>query len=267
MIERHAYHPTTLDHAATLGDDWICQPKIDGVWAVATHAGDGVAIITGRRGREIGRVDVGAVLPFVLVGEWIGERQRFYAFDLLRAGPLCYKAQGFEVRARRAKRLCRMRGGCLKGHDQIVWVPTSPGRDAVRLFNLTEARPLFYDGIVMKRRAAAYNTLLGFHLKVKHSVTVDYVVTGILYTQGGTRDGEANGVQGALYLNGILCDTCKIPNLPHKWRRKMQDNPDAFIGRVVEARGQRVFKSGALRHPAFVRWRKDKPAKECVKPA
>lgn len=267
MNDRHAYHPATLDEARELGDGWMCQPKIDGVWATATHTGDGVAVITGRRGGELARIEVGSVLAFRLVGEWLDDRQKFYAFDLLRAGPLCYRAQGFEVRARRAKRLCRMRGGCLKGNDQIVWVPTSPGRDAVRLFKMTEADPLFYDGIVMKRRQGAYNNLMGWHLKVKHSVTVDYVVTEILYTQGGTRDGEANGVQGALYLDGILCDVCKIPNLPYKWRRKMNANPDAFIGRVVEARGQRAFASGALRHPAFVRWRPDKDPRSCVRNA
>ena len=267
MIDRHEYHPTTLDDAATLGDSWICQPKIDGVWAVATHTGDGVAVVTGRRGRELVRLDVGNVPPFVLVGEWVKDRARFYVFDLIEADRLSFVACAFEVRARRARRMCRMRDGCLKGHNQIVWVPTSRGSDAVRLFKMTEQRRDFYDGIVMKRKGAIYNEIGGHHFKVKHVVTMDYVVSEIIYTKGGTRDGEANGVQGALYLNGILCDTCKIPNLPYKWRRKMQANPSAFIGRVVEARGQRVFASGALRHPAFVRWRKDKPAKECIKPS
>lgn len=262
MIDRHEYHPIGLEEAATLGKGWVCQLKIDGVWALATHNGRGVVVITGRRGRELAQIRIPARAPaFVLVGEWMADHDRFYVFDLISERGTLRTGESFETRARHARFIC-----AAYRVSAIGWVKYESHDKTRRSFEASKGIRIS-DGIVMKRLGAAYNEIGCQHYKVKHSVTMDYVVTRIIYTKGGTRDGEANGVQGALYLDGTLYDVCKIPNLPYKWRRKMQADPSAFVGRVVEARGQKVFPSGALRHPAFNRWRDDKPATDCIKPA
>lgn len=43
----------------------------------------------------------------------------------------------------------------------------------------------------------------------------------------------------------------------------MSENPNAFIGRVLEMKHYGVLKDG-LRHPTFVRWREDKEATDCT---
>jgi len=49
-------------------------------------------------------------------------------------------------------------------------------------------------------------------------------------------------------------------------RIDMFNNPNKYIGRVVEIRGKKMFKSGLLRHPAFNKFREDKQSKMCKFP-
>ena len=46
-------------------------------------------------------------------------------------------------------------------------------------------------------------------------------------------------------------------------RVEMWAAPDAFIGQVMEVRGQEI-NDGAIRHPAFIRIRDDKRPEECA---
>lgn len=47
-------------------------------------------------------------------------------------------------------------------------------------------------------------------------------------------------------------------------REYITANADVLEGKVLEVTGQEQFKSGAIRHPRFLRWREDKAPEECL---
>ena len=258
---RHTYHYSAVHEAQIRAErgTWIAQPKVDGVWAVAFYGrGEDAITVRGRRGTVIASLPVEprADLSFTITAEF--KDDTLYAFDCLQFNGVDWRVMPFRDRLQAMFRAC-----VTLGSDHMCALPVSC--EPSDLFEWTKRDPEMYDGIVMKSMDAIYDDESRPHYKCKHSVTMDYVITGITYTSPAkTYAGWANGFQGALYINGELVDVCKIPNLPHKMRNAATKRPDQFIGRVVEARGQRVFPSGALRHPAYVRMRDDKPARSCM---
>jgi len=67
-----------------------------------------------------------------------------------------------------------------------------------------------------------------------------------------------------LYVNGVLTNVTKTSGFDFEWRRKFSQEPDKYIGRVVELGGNEIFKTGAIRHSSFLRFRDDRSPEECI---
>lgn len=115
-----------------------------------------------------------------------------------------------------------------------------------------------WEGLVFKNR----NGDIG---RMKKRVTMDYVCMAIPESTSGSYKGwGARAIVGGLFVGGELVEKVSISGLTDEQRLDFLDREDELIGEVFEASGKTRFKSGALRHPSFERWRPDKPAAECT---
>ena len=103
--------------------------------------------------------------------------------------------------------------------------------------------------------------------RMKATATCDYVCMGFESSDSDRFAGwGVRNVVGGLYVNGLLRRITTVSGLTDEQRRDFHDNPSKYEGRVFEAEGKRLFSTGKLRHPNFLRWRDDKPAAECTPP-
>ncbi len=97
--------------------------------------------------------------------------------------------------------------------------------------------------------------------KLKPVKTIDLIVTG--YKPG--KFGKYYKQVGALLVSTIEGEElARVSGMDDETRLEITNNQNAYLGRVVEVRYQYIGDKGRLRHPAFVRWRDDKPASECT---
>jgi hypothetical protein len=114
------------------------------------------------------------------------------------------------------------------------------------------------EGIVLKAVESHYGThradgKADFWVRCKRWFTMDYVLFGIGKTPSGAITGE-----WGLFKKGKLARTMQA-SCPVEFL-----SPDNIGKLVVEFKGWKLFKSGALRHASFARVRTDKPASACV---
>jgi ATP-dependent DNA ligase len=109
--------------------------------------------------------------------------------------------------------------------------------------------------------------------RMKKLVTMDYVCMGVAESDSETFKGQARALLGGLYIADpadpsllVLKQIVSISGLTAAQREAFWARRDELEGLVFEASGKVVFKSGALRHPSFERWRDDKLAADCVWP-
>ena len=76
--------------------------------------------------------------------------------------------------------------------------------------------------------------------------------------------GWKNAMTLGLYKNGELVEIGRVASgLTDIIREDMANNPDNYIGQVVEVECMSTTKDGALRHPVFIRMRDDKAPEDC----
>ena len=76
--------------------------------------------------------------------------------------------------------------------------------------------------------------------------------------------GWKNAMTLGLYKNGELVEIGRVASgLTDVIREDMANNPDNYIGQVVEVECMSTTKDGALRHPVFIRMRDDKTPEDC----
>lgn len=183
------------------------------------------------------------------------EKVTYVAFDLIAYNDL--DARSLEYRQRRSLLVDAVRGlRYVRASEQV-----EPTRES---YNRAIAEG--YEGLVLKslhsryasgRRGAGWT-------KVKPTETLDGVVMG--FTEG--RDSFA-GMIGAMrvgqYVDGELTEVLTAgTGMDFPTRRHMTENPDQYVGRVVEIAYAERMPTGGYRHPVFKRMRDDRVATEAV---
>ena len=286
---RHDYTSITYTEAKTLGNLWRVSRKVDGVWCKCTITPDGKVSITNRRGKVLHAFEHEgfAGLEAVLVAEWIAMSDTYdgalFPFDVLSFMGTDVSRKPHQERTRLLTdmvdgrdcahtRPCRL-AACdmLNKFAAALWDQNSIWYEMVVQYDITSLDHVVdyisrhhdqYDGVVLVHKHSRYNDRP--HLKLKNAVSVDYVLTAINLSESKYHEGTAATITGALLIGGKLVDVCKVGNLPHKLRSALTLNPADYIGKVFEATGNKAFKSGALRHPVFLRWREDKLPSGCT---
>jgi len=113
-----------------------------------------------------------------------------------------------------------------------------------------------YEGVVLKD-----GNLLNWR-KLKPVQTIDLVVTGF-------EDGKGKylGLTGALKCSVFTpegyIEIASVSGMSDDERIEVSLDERSFLGKIVECRYQYLGAQGRLRHPAFIRWRDDKPVRDC----
>jgi ATP-dependent DNA ligase len=134
------------------------------------------------------------------------------------------------------------------------------------------------EGIMLKDRKAKYGSgwyklkkqttydvfVMGFEEPEKYSIKSDGTKSLTKYYEndwiGAIIMGQMVKKDGVMYRKVI--GTCS--GFPDNIRKSISLKKESHLLRVFEVRAQERLPSGALRHPRFVRWRDDKPRKECI---
>ena len=121
-----------------------------------------------------------------------------------------------------------------------------------------------FEGLVFKNSQAPWGTRFA---RMKRQVEMDYVCLGFEESESG----KHAGVGVASIIGGLTfagedepAPACRVCGITDEMRREFYRNPNAYVGRVFTAKGNRATKNGALRHPNFVRWRDDKYTDDCT---
>ena len=119
-----------------------------------------------------------------------------------------------------------------------------------------------FEGLVFKNSQALWGSAFG---RMKRDAQMDYVCMGFESSDSDRHAGwGVASILGGLHdADGVLRQACKVSGLTDDQRRAFYDYPTGYVGRVFTAEGKAVTKTGALRHPNFVRWRDDKAPIEC----
>lgn len=122
-----------------------------------------------------------------------------------------------------------------------------------------------FEGMVIKDREARYASGQrgkGW-IKIKPSDNLDVVVTGFKAGQNGFT-GMVGAVEfGAYDEQGNLVNTGRCSGMDMKVRQDMTDNPEKYIGTVIEIQHMGKMPTGGYRHPQFKKHRTDKPTTDC----
>ena len=241
----------------------LVELKYDGCFAVAQIA-DGTCTFTSRTGRVIETREVSAELrQMTLVGELLrgtawacetGRKGQFVAFDVQNDGwNLMGKPLSIRRRALEYIFATRPLPEAFKLIEQL------PFQEWRRLW-AEQVDPGDFEGLVFKSSAGTYGAA---HARMKRTVTAEYVCMGANPGSGRYAD-VASSIRGGLFVDGKLKQIISVGGLTDELRQAVWNEPARFVGQVFEASGKALFASGAIRHPAFLRWRPDKSAEQCA---
>jgi hypothetical protein len=124
------------------------------------------------------------------------------------------------------------------------------------------------EGLVLKAKNGVYRigTRSLDWIKVKKTLFVDMIVVGVEMSEAKSYKYRqfAKAIYVGAYVNGKIKKLSRVGSMPNEWRENFGQNFDQYKGQVVEIHAFEQFKSGALRHPSFVRLRPDKKSTECI---
>lgn len=125
------------------------------------------------------------------------------------------------------------------------------------------------EGIVLKDYDGEY--VLGGEStsmrKVKKFLTKDYVCLGFTVSSAPTfveQGMTVSSMECGLYVDGKLKHVTTTSGFDFMWRKMFTENPSQYMGKVVELGGFEVFKTGAMRHSSFLRFREDRVPADCI---
>jgi bifunctional non-homologous end joining protein LigD len=121
------------------------------------------------------------------------------------------------------------------------------------------------EGIMLKRLDATYiedGRPSNNWYKAKKSKCFDCVILG--FTKGQGRYAMRIGaIIFGQYRDGKLIQLGQASGMSDSIRGLMSKYPEQYLGRVAEIKGMERLRSGAVRHPQFVRIRTDKRPSDC----
>lgn len=199
------------------------------------------------------------------VADYMADRVTLVVFDLLAYDG--HDARALPFKQRRAFLERAMSAWEDTDFDRAMLVPQMEASAA----SYEAAVAQGFEGIIAKRLDAPYSSgRSAAWLKFKPTRTLDAVVTG--FTEG--ESGFA-GMVGALVFSFFDPETGtfereaagKASGFDLPTRVDMTENPERYLGRVVEIRYQNVTEDGRFRFLRFDRWRDDKLAEEATREA
>jgi len=107
-----------------------------------------------------------------------------------------------------------------------------------------------------------------YWIKCKREMTVDMIVMG--WQETGAVTFKKKGLRAAKYIlcgvlkDGKLVSMVKVGSMPHQLKIDIAADFKKYKWKVAEIKCNKVFKSGSLRHPSFVRFRTDKKTDDCT---
>jgi len=97
--------------------------------------------------------------------------------------------------------------------------------------------------------------------KLKETKTVDAIVVGCVPGKGKYA-GMVGSLVCSVFQGDQLVEIANVSGMTDEQRHEMIYN--CPCDKVIEIKYQRVESRGRLRHPSFIRFRPDKPARECT---
>lgn len=273
---------------------YVGEPKLDG-WRIAVHiADDGVHIYTRTGNCKDGSLpnisaELGEHMP---AGTWLdgeavamtvkdgkvthdwgsvqsvlgsgtakaaaqSEKITFMVFDLISHGGIDARSLPYAKRRDLLERVFAK-----ASLNRIQLVPQVEVSDASVDALLAQG----FEGMVIKDTLARYGSGqrgAGW-TKIKPSDCLDVVVTGFKPGENGF-SGMVGAVEFGLHdANGNLIEVGRCSGMDMQTRKHMTDNPDAWLGIVIEIAHLGQMPTGGYRSPQFKKRREDKPANECV---
>jgi len=226
-------------------DGWIAEPKWDG-WFVALAVKDRKGVMYSRAKKYREGIDCSGLDDGIYVGELIENTEWSFKFQ---NGKYHGKLVLFDIISRDGsylERLQRLREK--KRPDWILVVDVLP-EISKEVFEKVVSEG--FEGLVL------VDLNSGKRIKVKKVIEDDFVIMGFIESNSATAKAVGGMVQAIEYGDGKkVIGQCG--SMPHWLKIDMYKNPQKYLGRVVTIRGKERFKSGALRHPAFVCFRDDK---------
>jgi len=245
----------------------VCQPKFDGWWTMVTIK-NGYATVITSGGEEKFWFDIN--LPdCVFLCEWIHgtnwaqthkDKEKFVVFD-------CIEVRGIDYRifpyCNRMDYVYSLEGDFPEEFSKkFIRIQSTVSTDWKKLWEICVVNSGF-EGIVFKNSDANFNLSYG-QARLKKIATMNYIVSG--FKEGAGRlEGTLGALEGSLVIDKKLVKVCTVGGgFSDDLRDEIWLNKEHYIGNVFEARGKILFTSGALRHPAFTKWREDVTPEECT---
>lgn len=243
----------------------ILQPKYDGWWTIVIVLDNKAEIITS--GGELRSTINIKADNAVLLCEWMygtnwsqnpAYKGKLFVFDIV-------ELNGYNLRS------LPYFGRYQKINDWIRSIEHSDARFIrVESYDTDHWKDLWeslvvnqgYEGIVLKK-ADSYFSVNMHQARMKRIFTKDYVVMG--FKEGTNRlEGTLGALEVGLFRDNTLERICSVGGgFTDSLRDIIWNNKVNYLYKVVEVSGKALFESGALRHPAFKRFRTDKLPSEC----
>lgn len=248
-ISKIIENPEDLNKYEKMGG-YVIENKFDGIWMALYTRENGVVYKSlSRRGlkKETPLNGDKLVPSSVIIGEYV--KGIFYVFDILQyKGKIIYKQPFFERR--------KILEELPIYNDVIKLVPQYKKNFLATYKKLVDEG---YEGVVLKKLDTPYTPnerAVDWH-KIKKHITMDYIITGYLFSNSASYKGLVSSLKIGLYRNGRVETVGKVPLASEELKHKFSNNPYKYLNKIVEVGGQEVFKTGAMRFPVFIKLRPD----------
>lgn len=221
---------------------WVSQYKWDG-WFVALVVINGKGTLYSRKNKYRENLDCKGLPDNIYMAELIENTEWSYKFQ---GGKYHGKLILFDVMFRRKDYLDEMYD--MKKFDLPDWIQVAEYTIQSPVEAFEQAVKWGFEGIIL------VNIKTGERIKVKKIIEGDYVIMDFLKSDSATAIKKGGMVASLMYGDGKRI-IGKCSSMPHELKIDMYRHPKKYIGRTVVISGREEFKSGALRHSAFERFR------------